>query len=408
MSSFDEPGQPDQPVSRAVLAELASLLPEVAERCVAAIVQEVPGYAHALTGVMGEQIERAVQQSLAGFLRMAATTGGEDASTPMQPALDGAYALGQGEARGGRTMDALLAAYRVGARVAWRELSGAAVATGLDAGALARFAELVFAYIDGLSAASVSGHAEELATEGRFRERRRERLAAAVLAARDAGTLRALAERADWPEPQTLTCVVLPNDRIGALLAQLSPQTLLVTDEASGPDTTAQAVLLVPDAEGPGRFYLLRALRDRPATVGPARPWAAAAASYRRALRAAALASGRRQPVDTEEHLAALVIGADPHALADLRQRALEPLRQIRPATAERLAETLRSWLLLQGRRDEVAAELHVHAQTVRYRMAQVRELFGDRLTDPAAVLELVLALQPDDGIGQGLVEATG
>ncbi len=68
------------------------------------------------------------------------------------------------------------------------------------------------------------------------------------------------------------------------------------------------------------------------------------------------------------------------------------------PATRERLAETLLSWLLHQGRREEVAAELHVHAQTVRYRMGQVRELFGDALTDPAVVRELVVALPPAGG----------
>ena len=60
---------------------------------------------------------------------------------------------------------------------------------------------------------------------------------------------------------------------------------------------------------------------------------------------------------------------------------------------AGRLAETLRSWLLHQGRRDDVAGHLHVHPQTVRYRMTQIRELFGDRLRDPAAVRDLVVAL---------------
>ena len=60
---------------------------------------------------------------------------------------------------------------------------------------------------------------------------------------------------------------------------------------------------------------------------------------------------------------------------------------------AERLAETLRSWLLHQGRREEVAADLVVHPQTVRYRMTQLRELYGDRLTDPTTVLELTIAL---------------
>ena len=34
-----------------------------------------------------------------------------------------------------------------------------------------------------------------------------------------------------------------------------------------------------------------------------------------------------------------------------------------------------------------------IHPQTVRYRMGQLRELFGDRLQDPSVVLELVIAL---------------
>ena len=96
---------------------------------------------------------------------------GADAGTPTAPALDGAYQLGRGEARSGRAIDALLAAYRVGARVSWREMSSTAVAAGLDADTLARFAELVFAYIDELSAASVAGHTDELATTGRVRQR---------------------------------------------------------------------------------------------------------------------------------------------------------------------------------------------------------------------------------------------
>ncbi|MDO9455576.1 helix-turn-helix domain-containing protein, partial [Nocardioides sp.] len=96
---------------------------------------------------------------------------------------------------------------------------------------------------------------------------------------------------------------------------------------------------------------------------------------------------------DSEEHLPQLVLTADPEALADLRARALAPLDGLRPGTADKLAETLRLWLLLQGRRDEVAAALFVHPQTVRYRMGQVREAFGDTLDDPEVVLALTLAL---------------
>jgi DNA-binding PucR family transcriptional regulator len=86
-------------------------------------------------------------------------------------------------------------------------------------------------------------------------------------------------------------------------------------------------------------------------------------------------------------------VTADPEALADLRADALAPLAKLRPATAEKLEATLRSWLLHQGRREDIAAELFIHPQTVRYRMGQLRELYGDRLDDPDTVLALTLAL---------------
>ncbi len=96
---------------------------------------------------------------------------------------------------------------------------------------------------------------------------------------------------------------------------------------------------------------------------------------------------------DSEEHLAAVVLRADEAALADLRERVLAPLGDLRDSTTEKLTETLRSWLLHHGRREAVAAELFVHPQTVRYRMGQLREAFGDRLEDPDHILELTIAL---------------
>ena len=116
-----------------VAAALQGVLPRMAERTVAAIVAEVPAYTDPFRGRMGQNIENAVQASLGAFLRLA-TRGGDSASDPsVVAALDGAYELGRGEARDGRSIDALLAAFRVGARVAWRELSTAAVDAGLPA-----------------------------------------------------------------------------------------------------------------------------------------------------------------------------------------------------------------------------------------------------------------------------------
>jgi hypothetical protein len=296
-------------------------------------------------------------------------------------------------------MDSLLAAYRVGARVSWRELARAAGDAGLPAATMAKFAELLFAYIDELSAASVAGHTDELTTSGRVRDRYRERLGQHLLARAGIDTLTAAAARAEWAPPATLTAVLLPAAQGRRALASLGADTLQVGEDLPGIDDVDPdhplTLLLVPDADGPGRVHVLRVLAGRHAVVGPPRPWDDARASYDRAARTARLVRPSRSgaPVDTERHLTDLVLTADPDALADLRDLALAPLADLPPGTRDRLAETLLSWLLHQGRRDAVAAELHVHAQTVRYRMGQVRELYGDRLLDPAVVRELVVAL---------------
>jgi sugar diacid utilization regulator len=60
----------------------------------------------------------------------------------------------------------------------------------------------------------------------------------------------------------------------------------------------------------------------------------------------------------------------------------------------------LRTWLLHQGRRDMIAGALFVHSQTVRYRLGQLQELYGDRLREPNTIMEMTIALataEPSD-----------
>jgi PucR C-terminal helix-turn-helix domain len=379
-----------------VVGALRAVLPSVAERTVAAVTVEVPSYADAFSGRMGQRIESAVQMALGAFLQLAARSHDSDPGAPLSPALEGAYELGRGEARQGRSMDALLSAYRVGARVAWRELSETAVDGGLPPLMIARFAELVFAFIDELSAASVSGHADELASSDRERRRNLDRLGQHLLNGAPAEILQASAERAEWLPPDTLTAVLLLSAQTRGVVSRFGQSALQLNEDLPGIDSSESVVvLLIPDMHGPNRSRLLREVRDRRAVVGPARTWTRAHSSYRRALQARNLylADGDTDTIDTEAHLVELVLGADREAADDLRHQVLAPLDQLRPNTAERLAETLRSWLLHQGQRDAVAADLFVHAQTVRYRMTQLRELYGERLNDPQTVLELIVAL---------------
>jgi DNA-binding PucR family transcriptional regulator len=235
---------------------------------------------------------------------------------------------------------------------------------------------MVFAYIDELSAASAAGHADELATTGRVRERYLQQLAERLLAGAAPDVLEAAAERADWAPPTTLTAVLVPHAQVRSLLGVVDPRSLQL---AEGEE---DAVVLVADASRS------RLLAQAPGVVGPARPWRQVASSYRLALRTQAL-----NATDSDAVLPELVLTADAEALADLRRRVLAPLDDLRPAAREKLEETLRSWLLHHGRREAVAAELFVHPQTVRYRLGQLRELYGEALEDPRTVLELTLAL---------------
>lgn len=381
-----------------VIAALRAQLPDVAARTIAAVTAEVPQYADALSREMAAGIAGGVQMALAAFLRLAAGAGDQDPGTTIGAAVTGAYELGRVEARSHRSVDALLSAYRVGARVAWQEQADTAVRHGVPAANVADFAALVFAYIDELSAASVAGHTAELAAAGRVRARHFVELGQGLLAGEPADVLLARAERAQWAPPGTLTAVLLPAARVHDATALLDVRTLVLSDDlGDGPIPAQTGVLLVPDA-APGRIDVFRQLQGRAAIVGPTRPWKKVSSSFDRAVRVLALTPlDRGAPIDTEDRLTDLVVSADPDALADLRTQVLAPLADLRPATAERLAVTLRSWLLHQGRRGAVAEHLLVHPQTVRYRMTQLRERYGDRLDDPQVVLDLLVALALDD-----------
>jgi DNA-binding PucR family transcriptional regulator len=169
----------------------------------------------------------------------------------------------------------------------------------------------------------------------------------------------------------------------------------------------------MPDPDGPGRRRLLEdGLSRWPPTegsdpavgclaaIGPAVPLARAGASLRWARRALTLAhrdQDRRSSdaiIRCDEQLPALVLLADAELARLHSSQVLAPLRGLRPDQADRLAETLLAWLESADNAGLAASRLHVHPQTVRYRLRQLTELFGEGLTDPDARFALQVALR--------------
>jgi len=157
--------------------------------------------------------------------------------------------------------------------------------------------------------------------------------------------------------------------------------------------------LVVPDPGAPGRrAELLAAVGDARLAIGPAVTWPDAGLSFARAQTALQLAAEgvieAAVPVVADDHAVELILHADRRLARDLTSRALAPLDGLTRASRERLSATLRAWLAHQGRTEAVARSLHVHPQTVRYRMGRLRDLFGDALDSPDGRFELELALR--------------
>lgn len=373
-------------VARALRPEL----PALADEIVAAISDAVPDYARPLEGPFGRALRAGVEDALSQF--MAAI---EDPESARATGRETYVNLGRGEMRAGRGLDALLAAYRIGARVAWRRLAAAGERAGLPPHTLYSLAEAIFAYIDELSADSIEGYAREQAAAAGALQRRRQRLATLLVQDPPASpaAVEAAAADAGWPLPRALAALAVEGEDADRLATRLGPDALV----APLPSLT---LVVLPDPAAPGRRRALTAaLRERRAALGPVTGWQEAGLSFARAHRVLELVrEGAVRPdgplTVAEEHQLELVLGGDSRLARDVAEQALAPLEGETELSRERLGATLEAWLRHRGRTEEVARALHVHPQTVRYRLGRLRELFGERLEAPDGRFELELALR--------------
>ena len=396
-------GHPYEAVPPEAAAALRPALPGLAEEMIVAIAREVPAYARALEGEFGQAVRIGVEVALNRFLDLLAAPD-PDAARSRRTYVE----LGRGEFQAGRSLDALLAAYRVGARLAWRRFVEAGVAGGLDPDAIYALGGAIFAYIDELSAESAEGYAEEQTAAAGEHERRRRRLVRLLAQDPPAGqeAVRTAATAARWRLPRggvaALVAATAGEGEAGeALLDSIAARLARRLGEgAIGAEADGAALVFIPDPDAPARRRRIeRAIEDEPTALGPTVEWPHAVASARRAADAHRLAVAGRLGdtgplVVADDHLAQLLLAADPDVAADLARSRLAPLGELADGPRARLTETLAAWLDRPGQVQAVAATLGVHPQTVRYRVRQLRELFGERLEDPDARFELALALR--------------
>ena len=364
-------------------------LPAIADAIVTTIAREVPEYARPLRGRFGRGIRTGVKEALVQFVSLI-----RDPDAGRESGREVYVELGRGEQRVGRTLDSLQSAYRIGARVAWRRVAEVGRQAGLGPEPLALLAEAIFAYIDGISADSVDGYAEAQSADEDLRRRRRQDLASLLLRDPPASTsdVAVAAQAAGWRVPDRIAAVACPDGDLPTVAVRLSPDTLVTVREGVG-------CLLVPDPEGPARLdELRRAASKGTLALGPATAPAKVAGSWELALgllRGAAVGDPEAEGLlRAEDHLVPLLLDGSPEIAALLAVRRLDPLQGLTERARERMRDTALAYVRHHGNAVAMAAELHVHPQTARYRIVRLKELFGEQLTDPDARLELELALR--------------
>lgn len=128
------------------------------------------------------------------------------------------------------------------------------------------------------------------------------------------------------------------------------------------------------------------------------------AAEAKRAARVACIASGHGAAgvLAYDDDPLAILLASVPDQAAHLSRSLLGPVLDLPPEDSALLLDTARGWLAERGSTSTAARILHVHRNTVRYRLRRLEELTGLDLADPADTARLQIALEAVRILGLG------
>jgi hypothetical protein len=385
---------------RHLIASMRSELPSLTEEIITELRRDFPEYARPMDGPYGQALRTGVHQALSSFVDLQA-----DPSAPHEERDAVFRRLGRYEAAEGRSLDSLQAAFIVGAQVAWRRVMKVGGRSGVSSTAMALLADSIFGYVHELAVLSVDGYRQATARSDEAQQQWRRRLLRLILEHPPVPgrAITDLAELAGWTIPAEVTPVAVqvraPNGYGSSQCEAIAErQAWLDSDILADLDCRRPHLLLPGTLTDAHRVMIEKAMAGCRVAVGLTVPLESAADSLRWARQALALAESGiidDGPVTLcETHLVTLLLLSDT-ALADqVVRRQLAVLDCLTPRQQDRLTETVGAWLETRGTAAEIADRLHVHPQTVRYRLRQFEGAVGDQLTDPEARFEMELALR--------------
>jgi hypothetical protein len=291
----------------------------------------------------------------------------------------------------GMPLEDLLHAYRLGGRIGWHALEEAALPE--ERHALLHGAELLMDYVDRVSSAVSQAYLEENQNVVSEDERRlRNLLDALVDGTTLSAELRGLAERSGFPvrdryRPFAAAMHGATARRHAGLASELRAQGLLALTEGD------RVAGLAPAEDASPR---LPSIERTVVAIAPPTERAALAAGLDdvRVLADLGRRLGRTGTLDAEGLLPELLLASAPRAADALVRRVLAPLTAYRSARGAELVATLAAYVDCALDRRAAAARLHVHPNTLDYRLRKIRELSGLDAHSPRDLVLITLALR--------------
>lgn len=367
---------------------------EVARRMVAVFQAEIPAYSALPETVLHGAIEEVARRNLGLFFRSLVD------DRPLSDAeLTPFRESARQRAAEGLPLEDLLHAYRLGGRLGWEAL--VAVAEGDEPALLLPSVARLMEYIDRVSDAVTATYHDERRHLVSDEERRVHELFDGLqhTAPLDPRTIE-LAHQIGFPledryVPFSIAVPQAPAHAHAQLAASLRQRGVLAV--TNGDRVTG---LLVQDGDA-------ATLHDASLrAVGPPTPRAELGPMLAdlRLLIDIGRHMGREGDLRLEEYLPDLLLARSPHLAAMLEDRVFGPLESAAEKGGADLLTTLEAFLEAALDRRATADALHVHPNTLDYRLRRIEELTGLLIADPDVIMLMGLAIRrrrlerPGDG----------
>jgi hypothetical protein len=302
----------------------------------------------------------------------------------------------------------LLQAYRIGGRYIWELLVAAADSSARDR--LLRAAADIWAVTDDLSAQVTEGYRTTLADRARRDVQVRSALLGTLLDGDIDAAEQLWQSAAVLKLPRTADYVVVtaecPSRGTEALpgIEESLRRKNVVSAWRMDLDHQDGLVALIP-VYGVDRLAvdLLALARGRvgvSAVFG--RVDGAQHARRESRLAASSVSPGTSGVVRFEEQPLSVLLAGAPEGAETMARRVLGAVLDLPPDDRQLIVDTARTWLAVAGSTSTAADRLHLHRNTVRYRLRRVEELTGRNLAEPVGAAELHVALECARILGLG------